>query len=384
MDEILANRIYLSSPTIHEEEMKFIQEAFDKNWIAPLGQNVDKFETELARYGGIDYAVALSSGTAAIHLALKLAGVKDGDTVFCPSLTFVASANPIIYERATPVFIDSERDSWNMDPKSLEYAFEHCPLPKAVMLVHLYGTPAKIEEIVSLCRKYNVPLIEDAAESLGATYHGIQTGSFGDFGILSFNGNKIITTSGGGALLTDSKEMAAKAKFLATQARENEVHYEHKELGYNYRLSNISAGIGRGQLIHLDEHVTSKRRIYDRYKEGLKGLPLNMNPFLMDTFPNHWLSCVLLDDDCSVTSSDLRIALERFNIESRPIWKPMHLQPLYKDCLYISLYGDVSKDIFERGFCLPSDIKMTEEEQQKIIAILRETIEGGCDVSKVL
>lgn len=377
-------RIYLSSPTTHGDEMQYILEAFKSNWVAPLGANVDEFERSLAQITGVNFCTALSSGTAAIHLALKLSGVKKDSLVFCSSMTFVATANPIMYENATPVFIDSERETWNMDPLALKKAFEQYSLPAAVLLVHLYGTPAKIDEIQKLCANYNVPLIEDAAESLGATYRGIQTGSFGNYGILSFNGNKIITTSGGGALLTNSREMAEKARFLATQARENETHYEHKELGYNYRLSNISAGIGRGQLLHLDDHIATKKRIYDTYKEGLNGLPLTMNPYLSGTEPNHWLSCILLDNGCRIEPKAIMQALGRHNIEARPIWKPMHLQPLYNEYPYVSLEGDVSKDIFERGFCLPSDIKMSDEEQHQVISIIRQTIEGGSDVSEVL
>jgi dTDP-4-amino-4,6-dideoxygalactose transaminase len=271
-----------------------------------------------------------------------------------------------------------------MDPEALEYAFEHFQKPKAVLMVHLFGTPAKIDEIAAVCSKYDVPLIEESAESLGSTYKGIQTGNFGSCGILSFNGNKIITSSGGGALLTNSLEISEKAKFLATQAREDKPYYEHCELGYNYRLNNVSAGIGRGQMLHLDEHVAIKRRIYETYKEGLKGLPLTMNPFTAYSKPNHWLSCILLDEDCSVIPEQLRLALERHNIEARRIWKPMHLQPLYKDYVYASIHEDVCKDIFERGLCLPSDIKMTAEEQMQIINVIRTTIEGDSGVSEVL
>jgi len=376
-------RIYLSSPTTYGEEMQYIREAFETNWVAPLGKNVDELERSLTEETGSQYCVALSSGTAAIHLALKLCGVQPGSIVFCPSMTFVATANPILYEHGTPVFLDCESDTWNMDPKALEKAFISYPNPKAVLLVHLYGTPAKIDEIRELCNHHQVPLIEDAAESLGASYKKQKTGSFGEYAILSFNGNKIITTSGGGALLTANKSDAEKAKFWATQSREEEVFYEHREIGYNYRMSNISAGIGRGQLLHLGEHVAIKKKIYQAYKEGLKDLPLTMNPFLSDSNPNHWLSCILLNDSCRVRPTDLRLALENINAESRPIWKPMHLQPLYKEYPFISIGGDTSKDIFEKGLCLPSDIKMSISEQQKIIDTIHKTIKGGYRVSEI-
>jgi dTDP-4-amino-4,6-dideoxygalactose transaminase len=369
-------RIWLASPTTHGEEMEFIREAFETNWVAPLGKNVDEFEKELAALTGAGHCVALSSGTSAIHLALKLAGVKDGDRVFCPSLTFVATANPILYERATPVFVDSEDKTWNMDPEALEAVFAKYPKPKAVLLVHLYGTPAQVASIRALCNQYGVPLIEDAAESLGATYRGAQTGSYGDLAILSFNGNKIITTSGGGALLTQGKALADKARFLATQAREAESHYEHREMGYNYRMSNISAGIGRGQLLHLSEHIRRKTEIYETYREGLAGLPVTMNPYLPESVPNHWLSCVLLDDKAKTTPEDIRLALEAENIEARPLWKPMHQQPLFREFPYVTTQGDLSARLFDRGLCLPSDVKMTPEEQQRVIALVRGVLEG--------
>lgn len=376
-DQERANkRIWLSSPTTYGEEMEYIREAFDANWIAPLGKNVDEFERELAALTGAAHCVALSSGTSAIHLALKLAGVSEGDQVLCPSLTFVATANPILYERGTPVFVDSETASWNMDPEALERALHKYPKAKALLLVHLYGSPAQVDPIREITRAEGIPLIEDAAESLGAAYKGAQTGSFGDTAILSFNGNKIITTSGGGALLTDSREQADKARFWATQSREAASHYEHEELGYNYRMSNICAGIGRGQLRHLSEHVKRKTEIYETYKAELAGLPLVMNPTLPESVPNHWLSCILLDPGAKATPEDLRLALEAENIEARPLWKPMHLQPLFREFPYVTTGRDVSGDLFARGLCLPSDIKMTREDQLRVVRILRERLEG--------
>lgn len=373
-DDNLNNRIYLSSPTMHDLEMKYIQEAFDTNWVAPLGKNVDEFEKEIASYVGIKHAAALNSGTAGLHLAVKLCGIKRDDIVLCSDLTFSATVNPVSYEGGRQVFIDSEPDTWNMDPRALEKAFKVYPNPKAVIVAHLYGTPAKIDEIKELCDHHNVPLIEDAAESLGATYKGKQTGTFGKYSILSFNGNKIITTSGGGMLLSNDEKAVKKARFWATQAREPAPHYQHEEIGYNYRMSNIVAGIGRGQLHYLDQHIQRKREIYETYKEGFKDLPLTMNPYLKDSKPNFWLSCILLNKEVTQTNpTQIRERLEEHNIESRPIWKPMHMQPVFKDNEFISIDNkNNSKDVFERGLCLPSDIKMTKEEQQRVIDLVKE------------
>lgn len=371
---VLKKRIYLSSPTIHEEEQKFVQEAFDTNWVAPLGPNVNAFEKEMAEYVGSSHAAALSAGTAALHLAIKLAGVKAGDRVFVSSLTFAATCNPITYEKAIPVFIDSERDTWNMSPDALRKAFEKYPETKVVVVVHLYGTPCKLDEIMEICKEHDAILIEDAAESLGATYNGKMTGTFGKYGIYSFNGNKIITTSGGGMLVSESEDDIKKATFLATQARENERHYEHKEIGYNYRMSNIVAGIGRGQLLHLGEHVELKKNIYEAYKKGFKDIQdIEMNPIPGNCEANYWLSCITLKEDSKVKPLDIMLALEEENIESRPIWKPMHLQPVYKENEFITTECEksVSEDIFNRGVCLPSDIKMTEEDVQKTIKIIK-------------
>lgn len=375
----MGNRILLSSPTMHGEEQQYIKEAFDKNWIAPLGFNCDGFEEEMVTYLGCEeawHALALSSGTAALHLALKLAGVGKGDIVLCSDMTFIATVNPVLYEGATPVFIDSEADTWNMDPKALEQAFQKYPNAKAVMLAHLYGTPAKMNEILAVCETYGAVLIEDAAEALSAKYQGRPCGTFGTYNVFSFNGNKIITTSGGGMLLTESKEARDKALFWATQARENALWYQHEEIGYNYRMSNVVAGIGRGQLIHLEEHKEKKKQIYGKYEEGLQGLPLCMNPFLADSEPNFWLSCLLIDKGCEVSPIDILQKLYEEGIESRPLWKPMHMQPVFQDCDFISCEEKgVNEDLFKRGLCLPSDIKMTEEEQDRVIAIIRSCFE---------
>lgn len=368
-------KIYLASPHMSDEgfEQEFVKEAFDTNWVAPLGENVNKFEEELAHYVGVKNGAALSAGTAAIHMALKALDVKQGDIVFCSSLTFSATANPITYQNATPVFIDSEADTWNMDPKALEKAFEKYPNPKAVVVVHLYGTPAKIEEIKEICDKHNVPLVEDAAESLGATCNGKQTGTFGKYGIYSFNGNKIITTSGGGMLVSDDEERIAKVRFWSTQSREKERHYEHKEIGYNYRMSNIVAGIGRGQLKVLDDRIAKKLEIYNTYKDAFKDIDeIEMQPIPENTKPNHWLSVFTIKGSSNVKPLDIMVALEKENIESRPVWKPMHMQPVFEKCDYIQVAEkSVSEDLFNRGVCLPSDTKMTKEEQERIIKIIR-------------
>lgn len=368
-------RIYLSSPTMHGEEQQFVQEAFDTNWVAPLGPNVNELEKEIAAYAGTKAAAALSAGTAAIHLALKLADVKPGDIVFVSDLTFSATCNPICYEKATPVFIDSEPDTWNMSPEALRKAFEKYPDAKAVVCVYLYGTPAKIDELMAICEEHKVPFVEDAAESLGATYKGKQTGTFGKFGIYSFNGNKIITTSGGGMLVSEDEEAIAKARFLSTQARDAARHYQHSQIGYNYRMSNIVAGIGRGQMLHLEEHKALKKKIYEQYKEAFADIEeITMNPMNPDGDANNWLSCMTIAPGCMVTPNDVMDALEAENIESRPIWKPMHLQPVFEECDFISVTDQkvsVGEDIFNRGLCLPSDIKNTKEDMEHIISIVR-------------
>lgn len=348
-------------------EQLYIKEAFDTNWIAPLGNNVNEFEKELAQKVGVKSAAALSSGTAAIHLALKAAGVGTGDIVFCPSLTFSATANPIIYQNAIPVFIDSDFETWNMNPEALVRAFDKYE-PKAVIVVHLYGLSADLDKITEICKDHNVPLIEDAAESLGTLYKGKYTGAFGDYGIFSFNGNKIITTSGGGMLVSDNEEKVAKARFWATQARDPARHYQHSELGFNYRMSNIVAGIGRGQLKVLDKRVEKKREIFKFYKRELDGLSgVEMMPINDWNEPNYWLSCITLNGH--VRPLDIMIALENENIESRPIWKPMHKQPFFYEYDFIG--EGVSEEIFENGVCLPSDTKMTDDDLYKIVKIIK-------------
>lgn len=367
----MQDRIPLSTPTMHSEEQGFIKDAFDTNWVAPLGKNVDSFEQEISDYLGEGSALALCSGTAALHLAVKLAGVKRDDIVFCSDMTFAATVNPVSYEGAKQCFIDSEYETWNMDPIALEQAFIKYPDCKCVILVNLYGVPARLDEIKEICAKHKAVLIEDAAESLSATYKGKQTGTFGEYNAISFNGNKIITTSGGGMLLSKNVKAIEKARFWSTQAREQAPWYQHEEIGYNYRMSNIVAGIGRGQLLHLEEHKARKTEIYNRYKEGFKELPVRMNPYLECSVPNFWLSCLLIDKGVNVSPMEIINRLNEENIEARPIWKPMHLQPVFKDCDFISVNGDVVSDIFSRGLCLPSDIKMTVAEQQKVIDIIK-------------
>ena len=413
----LESKVWLSSPTMHGEELKYMTEAFETNWMSTVGENINKAEEEVAKIAGCDYAVGLASGTSTLHLAIKLAGVKRGERVFCSSMTFSASANPICYEGAIPVFIDSEYETWNMDPKALEKAFDIYPDTKYVMLVHLYGTPAKIDEIVEICKKNNAILIEDAAESFGATYKGKQTGTFGSYNAISFNGNKIITGSAGGMLLTDSKEAAEKARKWSTQSRENAPWYQHEEVGYNYRMSNVIAGVVRGQLPHLYDHISQKKETYDRYKEGLKDLPIKMNPFDEDIMePNYWLSCMIIDEDAmseevrgdldylyrpekgKTSPHEILDVLASINAEGRPIWKPMHKQPMFRNHDVINRYGkanaltnayieggliderdkmpeDICSDIFKRGLCLPSDNKMTEGEQAVIIEAIRACFE---------
>lgn len=373
-------RIFLSSPTMHEWEQKYIQEAFDTNWVAPLGPNVDAFEQELADYAGISHAAALSAGTAAIHLAVKLLDIKEGDVVFAPTLTFSATCNPAAYEKAKLVFIDAEPDTWNMSPEALERAFEKYPNPKAVICVHLYGTPAKLEEIMAICQAHQVPMIEDAAESLSSTYGGRQTGTFGEFGIYSFNGNKIITTSGGGMLVSEDGDAIQKARFLATQARDPARHYQHSEIGYNYRMSNIIAGIGRGQLKHLEEHKRLKQTIYRQYQEAFAGISdIAMNPMNPKGDANNWLSCMCIADSSPVTPDMVMDALAEINAEARPIWKPMHLQPVFADCDFFKHDEDsmaVSEHIFNRGLCLPSDIKNTPEDMGLLIHTVKKCFEA--------
>lgn len=375
--EKLENRVLLATPTMHGDEIKLVQEAFDKNWVAPLGFNCDNFEKEMSNYLDKDsslglHGLCLLSGTSALHLSIKLAGVKRGDVVLCSDMTFAATANPIVYEGGIPVFIDSERETWNMDPRALERAFEKYPEAKVVMLAHLYGTPAKMDEIIEICKKHNAILIEDAAEALGATYKGRMCGTFGDYNAISFNGNKIITTSGGGMLLTSSKKARDKALFWATQSREKTIWYQHEEIGYNYRMSNVVAGIGRGQLLHIDEHLMHKERIYNRYKEGLRDVAIKMNPYLSESTSNYWLSCLLIEPEAKLDPLYLLNILADNNIDSRPIWKPMHMQPVFSDCDFIYVEDTpVDEDIYARGLCLPSDIKMTEEEQDFVIKVIK-------------
>jgi dTDP-4-amino-4,6-dideoxygalactose transaminase len=366
----MKDRIYLASPHMSDEgyELEFVKQAFETNWIAPLGPNVDMFEKELAEYVGIGHAVALSSGTAAIHMALKAAGVGEGDIVLCQSLTFSATANPIIYEKAIPVFIDSDYETWNMSPKYLEEALIKYPQAKAVIVVHLYGLAADMDPIVALCKKHNVTLIEDAAESLGTTYKGKHTGTFGDYGVYSFNGNKIITTSGGGMLVSNNKERIEKVRFWATQARDKARHYQHSELGYNYRMSNVVAGIGRGQLKVLSKRVDKKNEIYSTYKTSLQDIPdITCMPSNHWNKPNYWLSSIVLEG--KITPEDIMVRLGKENIEARPLWKPMHLQPYFEKYDYIG--KDVSENLFYKGLCLPSDTKLDSQQLEEIVSHIR-------------
>lgn len=367
-------RIYLASPHMCGKEKEYVEEAFRTNWIAPLGPHVNAFEKEVAEYAGTSSAAALSSGTAAIHLALIALGVGEGDVVFCSSLTFAASCNPIIYQNATPVFIDSEPESFNMSPMALERAFKEYT-PKAVIVVNLYGQSADMDKIKAICDRHNVPIIEDAAESLGATYKGKMSGTFGKFGVYSFNGNKIITTSGGGMLVSNDDEAIKKVRFWATQARDEARHYQHSELGYNYRMSNVCAGIGRGQMTVLEERIAQKKAIYNRYKEAFADIEeIQMAPICDYGEPNYWLSVMTIAPSSKAKPLDIMIALEENNIESRPIWKPMHLQPYYEKYPFYS-HNDsdisVAEDIFNRGVCLPSDTKMTDEDMNRVIGIIK-------------
>lgn len=417
-------KVWLSSPTMHGEELEFVKDAIEKNWVSTVGENINKLEEMVASYVGVRHAVALSCGTAALHLCMKLAGERInpnaklgkalyGMKVFCSDMTFDASVNPIVYEGGEPIFIDTESDTWNMDPKALEKAFELYPDVKMVVLAHLYGVPAKMDEIVSICRKNGAVIVEDAAEALGAEYHGNivdgMCGSFGDYSAISFNGNKIVTGSSGGMFLTNSKHDADKVRKWSTQSRENAPWYQHEELGYNYRMSNIIAGVARGNMLHIDEHIAQKKVIYERYKEGFKDLPVIMNPFADNMVPNYWLSCMLIDDkamckhvrgemealykseDSKTCPTEILEMLARYNAEGRPIWKPMHMQPIYRMSGFVTSDGngrarsnayideghiaDVGADIFNRGLCLPSDNKMTKEEQDKIIELIRRCFE---------
>ena len=383
-------KVWLSSPTMHGDEQRFVKEAFDTNWVSTVGENLNQLEEQITSLVGCRYGVALSGGTAAMHMAVRLCGIRPGDKVMCTDMTFDATVNPVTYENGVQVFIDSERRTWNMDPEALEKAFALYPDVKVVIVANLYGTPAQLVEIREICDRHGAILIEDAAESLGATLGGRQTGTFGSYNAISFNGNKIITTSGGGMLLTDEKAAADKVRKWSTQSRDNAPWYQHSELGYNYRLSNILAGIGRGQLLHLSEHIAQKKAIYERYRDGFADLPVSMNPFIEGQMePNYWLSCLLIDRDamCPQTRTDSSASytpqsgkscptqiletLASYNAEGRPIWKPMHMQPIYKDNPFVCLDEYVGADIFERGLCLPSDNKMTPEEQDMVIAIVR-------------
>jgi len=371
-------KIWLSSPHMGGDEIKYVQEAFDTNWVAPVGPHINAFETELANYLGVAHCSALSSGTAAIHLALIILGVKREDEILCSSFTFSGTCNPIVYQGAKPVFIDSENKTWNMDPDLLEDAIKDRikktgKKPKAIIPVHLYGMPAQIDKIMAISQQYEIPVIEDAAEAIGSTLHGQKLGSFGDFAVLSFNGNKIITTSGGGALLSNHESWIKKARFLATQARDPAPHYEHTEIGYNYRLSNICAGIGRGQLKVLDERVRQRRANFDFYQSDLgkiSGIEFMEEP--VGYVSNRWLTTILVDPvkTNGITREDLRLALERENIESRPLWKPMHLQPVFKEC--ISYTSDVSEALFERGLCLPSGSNLSLTERERVTMVIKE------------
>lgn len=409
-------KVWLSSPTMHGEELEYIKEAYETNWMSTVGKNINEIERMACEKVGCKYAVALSAGTAALHMAVKLAGIKPGQHVFCSDMTFDATVNPVVYEGGVPVFIDTEYDTWNMDPVALEKAFELYPDVKVVVVAHLYGTPGKIDEIRSVCEKYGAVIIEDAAESFGASYKGQQTGTFGNFNAISFNGNKIITGSAGGMFLTNSREDCEKVKKWSTQARENAPWYQHEELGYNYRMSNVIAGVIRGQLPHLEEHIAQKKAIYERYREGLKDLPVMMNPYNeKDSEPNFWLSCLIIEPEAMCKQvrgecealynpehgkscpTEILEAIASVNAEGRPIWKPMHMQPIYRMNGFVTREGngrartnayiqggavgkdgrplDVGMDIFQRGLCLPSDNKMTAEQQERIIEVIKACFE---------
>lgn len=407
------NKVWLSSPTMHGPELEYVKEAYETNWMSTVGENINEVERLACEKTGCKYAVALSAGTAALHMAVKLAGVKSGDKVFCSDMTFSATVNPVVYEKGEPVFIDTEYDTWNMNPAALEKAFELYPEVKVVVIAHLYGTPGKINELKAICYKHGAVIVEDAAESLGATYKGKETGTFGAYNCISFNGNKIITGSAGGMLLTDDKEAAEKVRKWSTQARENAPWYQHEEVGYNYRMSNVIAGVVRGQFPYLDEHIAQKKAIYERYKEGLKDLPVKMNPYDGENSePNFWLSCMIIDEEAMCKQvrgecealyvaehgkscpTEILKTIAGINAEGRPIWKPMHMQPIYRMNGFVTREGngraktnayisggavgadgnplDVGMDIFHRGLCLPSDNKMTEEQQNRITEVIRE------------
>ena len=410
--EAFENKVWLSSPTMHGPELEYIKEAYETNWMSTVGANINEVERLACEKVGCKYAVALSAGTAALHMAVKLAGVKPGDNVFCSDMTFDATVNPVVYEGGVPVFIDTEYDTWNMDPVALEKAFAMYPEVKVVVTAHLYGTPGKVDEIRKVCDEHGAILIEDAAESLGATYKGKQTGQFGTYNAISFNGNKIITGSAGGMLLTDDEEAAKKVRKWSTQSRENAPWYQHEELGYNYRMSNVIAGVVRGQFPYLEEHIAQKKAIYERYKKGLQGLPVHMNPYdATNSEPNFWLSCMIIEPEamCKQVRGGLEAlyigetgkscpteildAIASINAEGRPIWKPMHMQPIYRMNAFVTREGsgraktnayisggtlgkdgmpfDVGMDIFHRGLCLPSDNKMTAEQQARIVEVIR-------------
>lgn len=398
-------KVWLSSPTMHGPELEYVKEAYETNWMSTVGANINEVERIVCEKLGCNYAVALSAGTAALHLAVKLAGIKPGEKVFCSDMTFSATVNPVVYEGGVPVFIDTEYDTWNTDPAALEKAFELYPEVRVVVMAHLYGTPAKIEELKAVCDRHHAMIIEDAAESMGATYKGVQTGTFGKYNAISFNGNKIITGSAGGMLLTDEKESAEKVRKWSTQSRENAPWYQHEEIGYNYRMSNVIAGVVRGQLPYLEEHIAQKKAIYERYKEGFKDLPVSMNPYdETNSEPNFWLSCMVIDKDAMCRQvrgekealyisekgkscpTEILEAIAGINAEGRPIWKPMHMQPIYRMNPFVTKDGngrartnayieggcvDVGMDIFERGLCLPSDNKMTKEQQDVIIEVVK-------------
>ena len=411
-----ASKVWLSTPTMHGPELEYVKKAYETNWMSTVGENINEVERLACEKIGCKYAVGLSAGTAALHMAVKLAGVKPGDRVFCSDMTFDATVNPVVYEGGIPVFIDTEYDTWNMDPVSLEKAFELYPEVKVVVVAHLYGTPGKVDEIREICKRHGAVIIEDAAESLGASYKGVQTGTFGDYNAISFNGNKIITGSSGGMLLTDDLEAANKVRKWSTQSRENAPWYQHEELGYNYRMSNVIAGVVRGQFPYLEEHIAQKKAIYERYKEGFQGLPVTMNPYDEDSSePNFWLSCLLIEPEAmckqvrgeqealyipeagKTCPTEILETLARYNAEGRPIWKPMHMQPIYRMNGFVTREGngraktnayiaggavgkdgrplDVGMDLFHRGLCLPSDNKMTEEEQKTVIEIVRSCFE---------
>lgn len=410
--EAFANKVWLASPTMHGPELEYVKKAYETNWMSTVGENINETERMICEKVGCGYAVALSAGTAALHMAVKLAGVQPGERVFCSDMTFDATVNPVVYEGGVPVFIDTEYDTWNMDPVALEKAFELYPDVKVVVVAHLYGTPGKVDEIKEICDRHGAVIIEDAAESLGASYKSVQTGTFGTYNCISFNGNKIITGSAGGMLLTDDEEAANKVRKWSTQSRENAPWYQHEELGYNYRMSNVIAGVVRGQIPYLEEHIAQKKAIYERYKEGFKDLPVQMNPYdAKNSEPNFWLSCLLIEPEGMCRQergeqealyiseagkscpTEILETLASYNAEGRPIWKPMHMQPIYRMNGFVTREGngraktnayirggavgkdgkplDVGMDIFQRGLCLPSDNKMTAEEQEKIIEIVK-------------